>query len=178
MTVIRLGEVLLGKRIAPSAGVKHLRLAKKAITGKVLAKAVLLVALGSGAPWHVAACSQRVVLFRTPRWEQNLRRMSAHVSEFVTVSETLAWPGCGDVRTPEALLTPDPMLQIQDDDLHVRVSFIVGSDGEVHSPVILDSGGAEEDQAILRAVRAWRYRPARCNGVPADSEARVRFALR
>jgi TonB family protein len=64
------------------------------------------------------------------------------------------------------------------DDLHMRVSFIVGSDGRVHSPFILDSGGAEEDQIVLHAVRLWRYRPALCNGVPTDSEAQVRFSIR
>ena len=119
-------------------------------------------------------------MFRTPlsQWEQLLLRMPAHISEFVPVAEPLALSACGDVRPPEALLTPDPMLQVQDDDLHVRVSFIVGSDGHVHSPFILDSGGPEQDQLILRAVRRWRYRPALCNGVPTESEARVRFAPR
>jgi hypothetical protein len=34
-----------------------------------------------------------------------------------------------------------------------------------------------EDQLVLQAVHNWRYRPALCNGVPTDSEARVRFAL-
>ncbi len=94
------------------------------------------------------------------------------------MSEPLALPVCGDVRPPEALLTPDPLLHVKDDALHVRVSFIVGSDGHVHSPFILDSGGAAEDQIVLRAIRFWRYRPALCNGVPTDSEARVRFSLR
>ena len=148
------------------------------ITRKVLAAALAL--LGSGVAWRVAAASQRVVMFRTPltHWEQNLRRMPAHISEFVPVSEPLTLSGCGVVRPPESLLTPDPMLQVQDDDLHVRVSFIVGCDGHVHSPFMLDSGGPEEDQLILRAVRRWRYRPALCNGVPTDSEARVRFGPR
>jgi len=89
----------------------------------------------------------------------------------------LALPKCGNVRPPEALLTPDPLLQVQDD-LHVRVSFIVGSDGQVHGAFILDSGGAKEDQIVLHAVRFWRYRPALCNGVPTDSEALVRFSVR
>ena len=157
---------------------KCLRPAKRTIIGKVLAGAALLVVLGIGVAFRVAASSQRVVLLRTPQWEQNLRRMPAHISEFVSVSEPLVLSGCGDVRPPEALLTPDPMLQVQDDDLHVRVSFIVGSDGHVHSPFILDSSGPEEDQLIVRAVRRWRYRPALCNGVPTDSEARVRFGPR
>ena len=110
--------------------------------------------------------------------EQTLRRAPAHISEFSAVSEPLAVAKCGDVRPPEALLTPDPLLHVQDDDLDVRVSFIVGSDGHVHSAFVLDSGGSDEDQIVLRAVRFWRYRPALCNGVPTDSEARVRFSIR
>jgi hypothetical protein len=158
---------------------KSLRSATRAITGKVLTRAAL-VALGSGVAWCVAVSSQPVIPFRTPLagLEQSLRRIPVHVSEFVPVAEPLARSSCGDVRPPEALLTPDPMLQVQDDDLHVRVSFIVGPDGLVHSPFVLDSDGSKEDQLILRTVLRWRYRPALCNGVPANSEARVRFALR
>ena len=158
---------------------KSLRSGTRTITGKVLTRAAL-VALGSGVAWCLAASSQPVVPFRTSlaQLEQSLRRIPVHVSEFVPVAEPLARSSCGDVRPPESLLTPDPMLQVRDDDLHVRVSFIVGPDGLVHSPFILDSGGSKEDQLILRAVLRWRYRPALCNGVPANSEARVRFALR
>ena len=110
--------------------------------------------------------------------EETLGRAPAHISEFSPVSEPLALPKCGNVRPPEALLTPDPLLDVKDDDLNVRVSFIVGSDGHVHSAFVLDSGGSDEDQIVLRAVRFWRYRPALCNGVPTDSEARVRFSIR
>jgi TonB family protein len=110
--------------------------------------------------------------------ERALRRMPAHISQFSPVSEPLALPKCGDVRPPEALLTPDPPLRVPYDDLNVRVSFIIGSDGRVHSAFILDSGGPDGDQAVLRAVRLWRYRPALCNGVPTDFEALVRFSIR
>ena len=122
----------------------------------------------------------RVIPRRVPltQIEETLRRAPAHISEFSPVSEPLALPKCGNVRPPEALLTPDPLLHVQDDDLNVRVSFIVGSDGHVHSAFVLDSGGSDEDQIVLRAVRYWRYRPALCNGVPTDSEARVRFSIR
>lgn len=104
--------------------------------------------------------------------------MPAHISEFSPVSEPLALAKCGSVRPPEALLTPDPLLPAEDDDLLVRVSFIVGSDGHVHSAFVLSGAGPGEDEAVLRAVRQWRYRPALCNGVPTDSEARVRFSIR
>jgi len=109
--------------------------------------------------------------------EKTLRRVPAHISEFAPVAEPLALSKCGDVRPPEALLTPDPLLHVQDDDLKVRVSFIVGADGRVHSAFVLDSGGPDEDLIVLRAVRFWRYRPALCNGVPTDAEALVRFSI-
>jgi len=62
--------------------------------------------------------------------------------------------------------------------LKVKVSFIVGADGRVHSPFILESAGNAEDQAILDVVRSWRYRPAMCNGVPTESEGRIEFSSR
>ena len=141
--------------------------------------AVSLAGLSGVLAW-TSPSPLRVVPHGVPltQLEQTLRRAPAHISEFSPVSEPLAVAKCGDVRPPEALLTPDPLLHVQDDDLDVRVSFIVGSDGHVHSAFVLDSGGSDEDQIVLRAVRFWRYRPALCNGVPTDSEARVRFSIR
>lgn len=106
-----------------------------------------------------------------------MRRAPAHVAEFAPLSSPLAVAKCEDVRPPEALLTPDPLMPAEDDSLVVRVSFIVGADGHVHSAFVLYSGGASEDAVVLRAVRGWRYRPALCNGVPTESEARVRFSI-
>jgi TonB family protein len=160
------------------------KLAKTAPTkiavARALATAVLLATITSVFAWCALPYSSRVNANRPAltQFEKTLRRAPAHISEFSPMSEPLALPVCGDVRPPEALLTPDPLLYVKDDALRVRVSFIVGSDGHVHSPFILDSGGPEEDQIVLRAIRFWRYRPALCNGVPTDSEARVRFSLR
>jgi TonB family protein len=155
----------------------------KAAIGKAVALSLAglggLLACGAVMP-AVASPAPLIATEQIPltRWEKSLRRMPAHISEFSPVSEPLALPKCGNVRAPEALLTPDPLLNVHDDDLRVRVSFIVGSDGHVHSAFVLDSGGPGEDQIVLRAVRFWRYRPALCNGVPTDSEARVRFSIR
>jgi TonB family protein len=151
----------------------------KTTIGKVLSAIILLAGLSGVLAWCVAWSSSRVIPHRIPlaQLEKTLRRVPAHISEFSAVSEPLALPKCGNVRPPEALLTPDPLLNPQDDDLHVRVSFIVGSDGRVHSAFVLDSGGPNEDQIVLRAVRVWRYRPALCNGVPTDSQALVRFSI-
>ncbi len=130
--------------------------------------------------WCMAVAPMRVspMRARLAEAESHLVRVPAHISEFNPVAEPLALPRCGNVRPPEALLTPDPLLPAEDDDVPVRVSFIVGSDGHVHSAFVLNGAGPSEDEAVLRAVRHWRYRPALCNGVPTDSEARVRFILR
>ena len=105
--------------------------------------------------------------------EQSLRRVPIHISEFAPMAPPLARSSCADSRPPEALATPDPVVQL--DDLRVRVSFIVDADGRVESPFILESAGTSDDDAVLRAVRYWRFRPALCNGVPTEMEARVRF---
>ncbi len=153
----------------------------KTMSRKALASAVSLAGLSGVLAWSAVTSPSpsRVIPRRAPltQLEKILRRLPAHISEFSPVSEPLALPKCGNVRPPEALLTPDPLLRVQDDDLHVRVSFIVGSDGHVHSAFVLDSGGPDEDRIVLRAVRFWRYRPALCNGVPTDSEALVRFSI-
>ena len=150
------------------------------MTLRTLAASLFMIGLGVALGWSATSSSSRAEVARPvlAQLEDQLRRSPAHLSEFSPVSEPLALPRCGDVRPPEALATPDPILQLDDENLRVRVSFIVGADGRVHSPFILDSGGPREDQVVLRAVRRWRYRPALCNGVPTESEARVQFGIR
>jgi TonB family protein len=84
----------------------------------------------------------------------------------------------GAVQPPQALATPDPLLNENELNSKASVSFIVGTDGRVHSALILESAGANEDRTILDAVRFWRYRPALCNGVPTEAEAKVEFSSR
>lgn len=145
-----------------------------------IAAILSLTGLGCIFLWTAAMTVSRVVPRRAPleESEKSLGRVSAHISEFAPLAHALAPSKCGNVTPPEALLTPDPLLQIPSEDLHVRVSFIVGTDGRVHSPFVLESGGPSEDQVVLQAVRYWRYRPALCNGVPTDYEALVRFSVR
>ena len=103
-------------------------------------------------------------------------RASAHIAE-LTTDAPFAVPTCESIQPPEALVTSDPLLPLEPDGPFVGVSFIIGSDGRVHSAFVLFSGGADEDAAVLRAVRSWRYRPALCNGVPTDFEVRERFSI-
>jgi TonB family protein len=85
---------------------------------------------------------------------------------------------CEDLRPAEALATPDPPLDRTEVKGKVAVSFVIGTDGRVHSPVVLESAGSDEDWNVLEAVRGWRYRPATCNAVPAETESRVEFSSR
>jgi TonB family protein len=152
----------------------------KATSSKALTAAAWSIGFSCLLALYPVASRSALVPYRSPATgpEKALRHVPAHISEFAPVSEPLALPKCGTVSPPEALLTPDPLLPVQNKDMKVRVSFIVGTDGYVHSPFIVDSGGPDEDQVVLRAVRSWRYRPALCNGVPTDYEALVRFSIR
>lgn len=108
--------------------------------------------------------------------EQRFWNSAVHKSEFAPVPNT-AHPGqCGVVQSPQALATPEPLLDEVDLNSRVSINFIVGTDGRVHSAFILESAVPHEDGTILDAVRYWRYRPALCDGVPTDAEAKVEFS--
>lgn len=115
--------------------------------------------------------------FAFSRSETRLRIAPSHITELTPAEWPLALPRCGNARPPEALLTPDPPLYPHKDGPQVRISFVIGPDGQVHSAFVLESDSRGEEERILRALRRWRFRPALCNGVPTDSEAVVRFVL-
>ena len=97
--------------------------------------------------------------------EKQVWRAPVHNSEFADVPRIGARSACELTHPPEALATPNPMLSKSDSGVKVKISFIVGTDGRVHSPLIMESAGGSEDDTILETVRAWRYRPAMCNGI-------------
>jgi TonB family protein len=110
--------------------------------------------------------------------EHHVWSSAEHDSEFATMARTGRRASCGAVQPPQALATPDPLLDETDLNSKVSVSFIVGTDGRAHSALILESAGPNEDRTVLDAVRLWRYRPALCNGVPTEAEAKVEFSSR
>jgi TonB family protein len=104
----------------------------------------------------------------------NLKR----ASQFAEVPH-LAWDwSCEQIQSPIALATPDPLAIPAARNKRVRVSFIIGTDGRVHSPLILESAGYAGDRHVLDTVRHWRYRPATCNGVPTETEGKIEFSIR
>jgi len=110
--------------------------------------------------------------------EHQVSRTFRRSSQYVDVPHISSRPTCAIVQPPEALTTPDPPLTSTFDLRKVKVSFIIGTDGRVHSPLILESAGIAGDRRVLQAVRTWRYRPATCNGVPTETEGKIVFSSR
>lgn len=110
--------------------------------------------------------------------EKQASKTLARAFQFVDVRHISSRPSCVDVQPPEALTTPDPLYNPSSHAQKVRVSFIIGTDGRVHSPLILESAGLAGDRHVLQTVRTWRYRPATCNGVPTETEGKVEFFSR
>ena len=110
--------------------------------------------------------------------EAQMSRSLARASQYVDVFHVSSQPSCEDVQPPEALATPDPVFATAAHAKRVTVSFIIGTDGRVHSPLILESAGLAGDRHVLQAVRSWRYRPATCNGVPTEIEGKIEFSSR
>lgn len=108
--------------------------------------------------------------------ERHIWKSEVHGSQFTPVNHTSARSSCAANQPPEALATPNPLLDEFDSTSKVTVSFIIGTDGRVHSPFVLESAGPSEDRTVLDTVSSWRYRPATCNGVPTEAEAKVEFS--
>lgn len=125
-----------------------------------------------------AASSSTSFSSKTLNGERELTRSLTRSSKFVDVPHISALPACSDVQPPEALTTPDPLFTAAAHGTKVAVSFIIGTDGRVHSPLILESAGIAGDRRVLQTVRTWRYRPATCNGVPTETEGKIEFSSR
>ena len=109
-------------------------------------------------------------------WETHQPRVETSFADSSVLPSTSR--SCEVSQPPEALATPHPLLAASSAGDRVAVSFIIGADGQVHSPVILESAGSLEDHNVLETLRSWRYRPAMCNAAPAESESRVEFSSR
>ena len=139
--------------------------------------AFLLIALPALA-FAVAtpSTSLRSLIFQ--QRESQVSRTLKRASQFVGVAHISSSPVCAEVQPPEPLTTPDPLYTPAARGQKVKVSFIIGTDGRVHSPLILQSAGLAGDRRVLQTVRTWRYRPATCNGVPTETEGKVEFSSR
>ena len=125
--------------------------------------------------------SASVANVRSVNVEQRDRQVSRalrRAAQYIDVPHISSRPACAAVEPPQALTTPDPLFTTAVNGRRVKVSFIIGTDGRVHSPLILESAGLAGDRRVLQTVRTWRYRPATCNGVPTETEGKVEFSSR
>jgi TonB family protein len=120
------------------------------------------------APRQIILIEREHQVWKTPR----------RASEFSDIPHVSARARCEDTQPPQALTTPDPLALPFAAHQKVKVSFIIGADGGVHSPLILQSAGPAGDRSVLQTVRTWRYRPATCNGVPTEAEGKIEFSRR
>jgi TonB family protein len=134
-----------------------------------------LPAAGAAAPQVPQPRPRQTIL--TER-EHQVWKAPWRAAEFSDIPHVSARSRCEDTQPPQALTTPDPLLVPAGAGQKVKVSFIVGADGRVHSPLILQSVGAAGDRNVLQTVRTWRYRPATCNGVPTEAEGKIEFSHR
>jgi TonB family protein len=145
--------------------------------------ALLLVVLASanslasaiGPRFQVSA---RPSSFALAARERQMWTSALHDSKFAAMLHATASMNCEASEPPEPLATPNPLLDIAEPSAKVSVSFIIGTDGRVHSPLILESAGPTEDRTILDTVRSWRYRPAMCNGAATETEGKIEFSCR
>ena len=137
---------------------------------------LLLFVLPAAASVQAAAPEERRAVLAER--EQQVWKTPVRASEFSDVPHVSAQSRCEDTQPPQALTTPDPLMVPALAGIKVKVSFIIGADGRVHSPLILESAGAVGDRNVLQTVRGWRYRPATCNGVPTEAEGKIEFSQR
>jgi len=138
--------------------------------------AILLMVLPALSGGSTATHNARPSTLEQRDWQ--VSRTLRRAAQYVDVPHVSSRPACADVQPPEALTTPDPLFVAMVGGRKVKVSFIIGTDGRVHSPLILESAGVAGDRRVLQTVRTWRYRPATCNGVPTETEGKVEFSSR
>ena len=126
----------------------------------------------------VATPASPVQVAHFERREMQVSRTLIRASQFADVPHLSSRSACEQIQLPEALTTPDPLFTSASHGQKIKVSFIIGTDGRVHSPLILESAGIAGDRHVLQTVRAWRYRPAMCNGVPTETEGKIEFSSR
>jgi hypothetical protein len=102
-----------------------------------------------------------------------------HLLKFQPLEEADIDMECESTAPPQALATPHSWVAAIPDNTKVVVNFIIGTDGQVYSPFVLDGPASSSlYRKLVNEVRRWHYRPALCNGVPADAEVKVQLSSR
>jgi TonB family protein len=88
----------------------------------------------------------------------------------------------GDVSEPVPIYDPDP--QYSDAARQAKfqgtvvVAVIIGADGRVYDPKVVQGVGLGLDEKAIEAVRLWRFEPAKKNGKPVRVAANIEVNFR
>ena len=100
---------------------------------------LLILALPASSNASVQTPSPRLRQAVLTDREHQVWKTPKRAAEFSDIPHVSARSRCEDTQPPEALTTPDPLLVPAGAGQKVKVSFIIGADGRVHSPLILQS---------------------------------------
>jgi TonB family protein len=137
--------------------------------------------------------------FRAHRYPRELqllvngnKSITAHVNKLVTapLEDALLTPPkdaierrqCPGMRHAVPIKTPDPAYPTSAKDHHVLgdtfVSITVLTDGSVGNVQLLESSTQSLDDATLKTLRGWKFKPATCGTEPIVSDLAVKVSFR
>jgi TonB family protein len=79
------------------------------------------------------------------------------------------------VVAPRATAAPNPPQTPGVERVHV--TFLVSPKGEINEPAIIQSGGKQADDAVLRILKQWKFEPAHCKGGTKKVAARLQISF-
>ena len=83
----------------------------------------------------------------------------------------------GETQVHPSTSTQSMMMRARDTSVHGSILLCIGTDGRVASASLSRSTGySDYDQALVSAVRGWRYQPYRLNDVAVPACSTVTFA--
>lgn len=103
-------------------------------------------------------------------------------TQLYLLQHRVAYPDEAGVLPPKLQVAPDPVFRWEErrvrlGQLTCVLSIVVGEDGRAHDVSIATPVGMGLDDEAVAAVRQWRFIPARRDGRPVDTHARVVFLV-
>jgi TonB family protein len=127
-----------------------------------------------------AAYSITLLLFFLPRCANAQTQPAGNPVEGRVRAETVFKVG-GNVTAPKAVFDPNPEYSEEARSAHVQgtceLRLVVGSDGSPRDIRILRPLGSGLDENAVRAVRTWKFEPARRDGNPVASEVAIELSF-
>lgn len=102
---------------------------------------------------------------------------------FTAPPEAIELGMCSETTSPPiAVSTRDPVppfgSRYDNTSVTVVLSLVIDTKGKPQNVTVLRSGRKNYDESALSAVRAWRFKPATCNGEPMPVQINVEVGFR